>query len=161
MVVEETVSVWCTCQFAAQHFWVNAMSVPSVGFLKHAHRHLFHVRAEVQVPSCIQDKDRAIEFITLRNQVDNFVKSQYAGKTHGKSCETFAREISNFVRMQFLTKAREPVPPGLYADLEPAPSVTEMTLRLTSLVPVITVTVSEDGENGATVVSRYHPSEKV
>jgi len=117
MTEETLISVWCTCRFEALHFWPGATSImPAVAYLESPHRHIFHVRVELEVPH----GNRAVEFITLQHEVSEFVCKTYENKVHTKSCETFARGILDSVKAKHK-------------------------------VARISVSVSEDGENGATV----------
>ena len=103
-------SVFCSLQFVAFHNWPNAPE--NVDYLRNTHRHLFKVAINAEV----QHNDRDIEFITLKELVQEHVDRQYAGRDLGKmSCEDIAQDI------------------------------------LDSFSMLDKVSVSEDGENGATL----------
>lgn len=122
MPEETLISVWCTCRFEALHFWPGASSIlPEVAYLEAPHRHMFHVRVELEV----QHGNRAIEFVTLQHEVVEFVRKTYEHKVHTNSCETFALGILESVQVKYK-------------------------------VTKITVSVSEDGENGAIVTRQYY-----
>lgn len=117
--------VWCTTQFEGWHVWENAPEHNT--YLRNSHRHIFHVKLEVAV----DDSDRQVEFIemghALWQNLGTTIEAGTADAPVGKSCEMFAEEIANWALNSWL----------LYTPDE------------------ITVTVSEDGENGATVSIQY------
>jgi hypothetical protein len=79
--------VWATLSFAGLHFWRDAKG--KVAYLRHSHRHRFHVK----VGKLVTGLDREIEFITLQEQVEDFVRQHYERKLYKKSCEMMAKEI--------------------------------------------------------------------
>ena len=81
-----TTYVWVKHQFESLHFWPNAPD--QVDFLKHYHRHMFHVELRVRV----SHDDRDVEFITLKKELVEFCRS-LTGCVYHKSCEMLAGEI--------------------------------------------------------------------
>ena len=81
------ITVFCTTQFEGFHCWPQAPR--EVDYLRSLHRHIFHVRAEKEVPI-----SRHIEFITLRHQVDAAIAELQAELSLESvptwSCETMA-----------------------------------------------------------------------
>ena len=63
-------------------------------YLKHPHRHTFHVEAIAPVTH----ENRDVEFILLKQRVDRWIAAQidnkFDGRTHNWSCERWAREIA-------------------------------------------------------------------
>lgn len=110
-----TTCIWVTTQFEAIHSWPNAPE--KVAYLSHPHRHLFHVRVELEV----QHDDREVEFILFKSAITEFCQSHFAGTPHHFSCEQMAKLLGFYVA-NLMTPNRK-----------------------------IVVSVSEDGENGATV----------
>jgi len=108
--------VYCRTRFIGFHRWPDAPN--DVFYLRDFHRHEFHVELCVEVAHA----DRAVEFITLRRQLDHFIKTRHLGDPHdptetARSCEMFAEIIvSYFQKLEY---------------------------------KVVHVDVSEDGENGA------------
>lgn len=102
--------VWITTQFVGFHRWKDATGEQS--FLKDWHRHVFHVKLSVLVT----DSNREVEFIDLKNKVDDFLQRRLSQGKFEYSCEQIAEQLLKYFQ------AHE-------------------------------VTVSEDGENGATVTS--------
>lgn len=100
--------VWCKLQFIGFHYWKAAEG--PMAFLRHTHRHVFHIKAAKRV----RGDDREIEFITMKRSIQEYVDSKYTDKTFDSSCEMIAADILEKFKMN-------------------------------------EVTVSEDGENGATV----------
>lgn len=80
--------VFSTIRFEGFHRWPNAPD--EVAFLRDRHRHIFHVRAEVEV----HHDDRDVEFILLGRRVLAEVKSiTEAEDVSCWSCERWAREF--------------------------------------------------------------------
>ncbi len=79
--------VWITTNFAAFHRWENAPE--DVSFLRDWHRHIFHVKVEMDV----SHDDRCIEFFQLKRKVDAFLRSEYEEKKFSYSCEMIAKAI--------------------------------------------------------------------
>lgn len=77
-------------QFSALHCWPDC-PIKEVDYLKNTHRHLFYVELSWEVT-----KDRQIEFIQQKSQVDDwisiFLKEQDLGST---SCEMIAERLLN------------------------------------------------------------------
>ena len=112
--------VYVTHRFVGWHSWPDAP--PERAYLSDHHRHLFHVRAEIESGHA----DRAIEFHDLLAVVQNAcgnlgVESRYGGRDLASlSCEMIADLIMRAVRANWQ---------GSYVSID----------------------VSEDGENGARV----------
>lgn len=120
MITRTTITVWCTTQFVAFHYWKNAPS----GYLhlRMPHRHVFHVKVEVLV----QHDDRHVEFQELKSILNAFIGKTWGhatsfGEAVPDSCEMMADKIVQWLGSE----------PG-------------------RVFAVRSVTVSEDGENGAT-----------
>lgn len=80
-------TVWITTQFEGIHFWSSAPA--EVGFLRHPHRHIFHVKLEVTV----HHDDRDVEFILLKRRVDDYIAERKDLFSGSKSCEMMARTL--------------------------------------------------------------------
>lgn len=119
--------VWCTFRVPGLHCWPSAPT--DVYFLATPHRHVFHVRVEVEV----NHEDRDVEFITLRNVAyREFLALGSMGEDGHKdfstnSCEHLALMLHSALR----NHATRPY-----------------DVRL--------IEVSEDGESGATLT--FQPS---
>jgi hypoxanthine phosphoribosyltransferase len=131
---------WVTVRtdFQGVHCWPEC-PFEEVSFLKQPHRHVFKVQVDVELP---MEQDRQIEFFMLQEAVGRRLRQlyQFSGIADGfdsytdpfywslgsRSCETIAQELIAALRGSPL--------------LEPA-----LAIR---------VTVSEDGENGATVETK-------
>lgn len=79
-------------QFTAIHNWPDC-NIAEVDFLIHPHRHIFHVQVKCEV---FHD-NREIEFIQLKNRLNNYLS--YINNTFigSKSCEMIAKDIAKFV----------------------------------------------------------------
>lgn len=111
------------------HCWPEAPD--EVSFLREPHRHMFVVSAEVEVTG----SDREIEFIMLKRHIDKWLHIQMDADSNvwqmGRlSCEQVAEMVLDVVH-------------EYCGDI----MVDEQTVKVRG----ISVTVSEDGENGASV----------
>lgn len=88
--------VWITTQFTGFHSWDRAPD--SVAFLRHKHRHLFHVKIGVEV----KHSDRDVEFFLFKKEVDSFLKKEYEGKYFDCSCEHIASILLNKFEAYFV-----------------------------------------------------------
>lgn len=91
-------TVWVTHTFVGIHEWANAPQRRR--YLRNPHRHLFHVRVEVEVPH----PDRAIEFHDLLDVVRDCCEGLGEDVTltgirwlRGMSCEMIAKDIMGAV----------------------------------------------------------------
>lgn len=89
--------VFAKLLFEATHNWPNC-NIEEVAYLKHEHRHIFHITAYVEV----MHEDRDVEFIVLKHEIEAFLQEKYPDRKLGStSCETLA----NILLIQFnLTK---------------------------------------------------------
>lgn len=76
-------------QWEALHRWPDADKLPDVSFLKHPHRHIFHIRVRVQV----QDSNREIEIILFKRKIEDWLYATYQHDFETRSCEQIAEEI--------------------------------------------------------------------
>jgi|HubBroStandDraft_1064217.scaffolds.fasta_scaffold00148_42 hypothetical protein len=86
-----TTTVWCTTQIIGFHSWPTAPA--AVAFLRDKHRHVFHIRAEVQ-----EDSERGVEFTLLKQRVEAIISDRYSWMPTGydfgtRSCECIAKDI--------------------------------------------------------------------
>lgn len=114
-------TIFLNTQYEGVHYFPGAPD--EVSYLRAPHRHMFHVQVEVEV----FDDDREIEFIMLKHRVDEWIRSRSDAngvwQMGRMSCEQVAKQIINH----------------LYTILD------KPYRRF------ISVTVNEDGENGACV----------
>ena len=86
-------------QFPAIHSW-PACDIPSVSYLRHSHRHMFHVVMKFQVTH----NNREIEFISMNEKVSASLNLFYKGKDLGsKSCEMIAWELMEEFNASFVS----------------------------------------------------------
>lgn len=113
-------TIFCKTQFEGIHFYEGAPD--PVSYLKSAHRHVFGVQVELQV----YDDDREIEFIMLKHKINQWLNQRCVEGVWpmaGRSCEMVAKELADAIANEFgidFPKSRK-----------------------------FSVTVDEDGENGA------------
>lgn len=87
--------VIATVHFEATHHWPGVLEsgipgIEEVGFLRHPHRHVFHIKARRQV----WHNDREVEIIVLKHQIKSQLKEWYpAGDMGATSCETLAERL--------------------------------------------------------------------
>ena len=92
--------VWITTQFVATHYWPKAPEI--VSFLRHPHRHIFHVKGTVET-----EADREVEFFMLKDEVNGIIDDLllYTDRDSicprlDRSCEQTAKEIFSELKKQ-------------------------------------------------------------
>lgn len=81
--------VFATVHFEATHNWPGC-DIEEVAYLKHEHRHIFHITAYKQV----DHDDRDIEFIVLKHRIQEYLQEKYPdAKLGSTSCEMLANEL--------------------------------------------------------------------
>ncbi|MCK5019409.1 MAG: hypothetical protein KAS32_20290, partial [Candidatus Peribacteraceae bacterium] len=65
--------VYCTLQVEGTHSW-PACPYEEVAYLRDDHRHIFHIKAHMQV----NHDDRDVEFIILKHQIQEYLHQKYA-----------------------------------------------------------------------------------
>ena len=110
-------TITVTTQFEGIHAYPEAPE--GVEFLRYPHRHVFHVRVELEV---FHD-DREVEFILFKREISAFISDNF-NDLQSKSCEMLGELFINYVTGKY--KGRS-----------------------------CSVSVFEDGENGATVKFNY------
>lgn len=75
-------------QYAAIHNWPNC-NIEKVNYLKHPHRHVFHITCKKEV----KHDDRDIEIIMLKEQIERHLRLVYNGDLGGLSCEMLAKVL--------------------------------------------------------------------
>lgn len=115
--------IFVTTQFEDVHCYLDAPE--EVAFLRTPHRHMFHVKATIEVTHL----DRELEFIIVKRDLEKMCqKVKEALKPEAKSCERIASWLARAI----------------------ATKHSWITDKLgVERVREITVEVSEDGENGS------------
>lgn len=80
--------VFVTTRFEGMHFWADAPL--DVSFLRHKHRHVFHVR----LTKSVLHADRDIEFIMLKRDLEKYIKNLNIDELG--SCEMIALDMQSF-----------------------------------------------------------------
>lgn len=81
-------SIVVKLQFEGIHSWPSC-DLADVAFLAAKHRHLFHITATKRV-----EKDRGIEIIMLKREIQSYLAEQYPDRELGSmSCEALATEL--------------------------------------------------------------------
>ena len=83
--------LFVTTQFEGLHRWKDAPD--EVAFLRAYHRHIFHIRFEVEVV----EEDRELEFILLKRELEHLVQLLLVGRNLDESCESIAKNIVDFM----------------------------------------------------------------
>lgn len=114
------ITVWCTTEFESLHCWPEAKG--EVEYLRYPHRHIFKVKLEVEV----DELNREVEFITLKKDLINFCEHKLVQKNYpGVGEQTNQRSCEMMCQVIATWSEKKGYKPT-------------------------SVTVSEDGENGAT-----------
>ena len=91
-----TTKVVIKTQFPAIHSWPEC-SYKDVEYLKHPHRHVFHVTMKWNV-----SESREIEFIRMKQFVDSYIRYYMWDKDLGNiSCEAIAEKLANQFDAEF------------------------------------------------------------
>ncbi len=80
---------------AGFHCWPNAPK--EVEFLRHKHRHLFKVEAEIQVYT----DDRELEFFIVQKQLNHILDEIFAENLRNLSCEMIAEKVQTKLKKRF------------------------------------------------------------
>ena len=112
-------TIWVQTQFAGLHYWPEA--VKRVEYLKYPHRHIFHVRVEIEVT----ELNREIEFLQFKDELTKFCIGSFCDEITTYSCEQMCEYILKWLCL------------SAFKD------ITDFKDR------VYSISVSEDGENGA------------
>lgn len=89
-----TTEVYCSLAVEGIHNWTNC-DIEEVSYLKFPHRHMFGIKATVNV----SHDDRDVEFIVLKHKIRDYLNIQYWDSKHkcllfgSMSCEMIAREL--------------------------------------------------------------------
>lgn len=89
-----TTEIFCTLKLDGIHHWPGC-DIPEVEYLKHPHRHLFHIKAH----AFVNHDDRDLEFIKLQHEIRDYLFGRYWNETFNclmfgaMSCEMIAREL--------------------------------------------------------------------
>lgn len=85
-------SIFVTTSFEGFHCYPDAPE--EVAFLRAIHRHLFHVRAELEV----SHGNRELEFFLVKRALESYIYDrQLGGNLNHKSCEMIAKELLEFL----------------------------------------------------------------
>jgi hypothetical protein len=131
--------VICTWRQEYFHKWERALD--DVEYLRDLHRHELHIKVELEVFGF----DREIEIISLKNDLDMFLKRSISGTSvlpHRDESTTDSTEWGRMHESIFRNKA---------SCEEIALFLSEYLRRSYGRHRDCTVTVLEDGENGAVV----------
>lgn len=86
--------VFCTLDVEGIHCWPDC-PIPEVEYLQHPHRHVFKIKACVNV----MHDDRFVEFIELKHRIVSYIENKYWSAYYKccdfkhMSCEMIAREL--------------------------------------------------------------------
>lgn len=81
--------------FTCLHHWPKATE--PVEYLKHPHRHVFHVTTWVEV----KHEDRDVEIIQLKQNICDFCKLHFGADAGSRSCEQMALEIKDALSQRY------------------------------------------------------------
>ena len=80
-------SVVVQFRFEGVHYWPEC-PIPEVSFLRHPHRHEFHVRIE----KAVSHNDREVEIIMLKREAQDFCNMNFSNAGR-RSCEDMAQAL--------------------------------------------------------------------
>ena len=83
------INIVITTSFPALHNWPDC-NIPEMDFIKNTHRHVFHVTIKIGV----SPKDRDIEFISKKDEIESYISEMWWNKDLGSSsCENLATQL--------------------------------------------------------------------
>ena len=88
--------IFVTLQREGIHNYPAAVDLPGVEFLAHPHRHMFHIKAQIQV----YHDDRELEFILVKR----WIESQFAQgilQLNNQSCEMIANSLIRKIGLEY------------------------------------------------------------
>ena len=88
--------IFVTFQREGIHRWPDAEHMPGMEFLAHPHRHMFHIRVELQV---FHD-DREVEFILFKRELEQQYEAGILQLDY-KSCEMMSDELAAYIRQHY------------------------------------------------------------
>lgn len=115
-------------RFQGVHSWPGCPH-EEVAFLRHPHRHEFHVEVKLQVGH----SDRDLEFFMVKNMLDGIILAEFLGEDLNTSILNLGSRSCEMIAEELIAKLTE----ALGFPLQDT--------------PLIYVSVFEDGENGAVV----------
>lgn len=80
------------------HYWPDADKIPAVAYLKHPHRHVFHIECGKEV----EGSDREIEIIMFKHSIEAFLNN-FKGDFGAMSCEMIAEMILKQFECEFVS----------------------------------------------------------
>lgn len=90
-------------KFSAIHSWPDC-DIAEVDYLKNPHRHLFHVTMKAHV----NHDNRHIEFIQLKNKINQFLRNTWEEKNLGRmSCEMMTTKLYQEFPICFYVRVME------------------------------------------------------
>ena len=90
-----TRNIFITTQKEFIHQYVDAPE--EVWFLRDLHRHMLHVKVEIEV----FNNDRELEFIILKRELEDYLDSLDLCTPSNRSCETIAESILNYFQEEY------------------------------------------------------------
>lgn len=93
--MKTSTSIIVRTRFEALHQWPEAPD--EVGFLRHLHRHEFHVTLKLEV----SHGDRELEFILVKRALDQELRTWLERKEFRHSCEWLAQYILKWASDQY------------------------------------------------------------
>ena len=107
--MDKQISIVVRTQFEFAHLFAQAPQ--EVAFLRHLHRHIFHVELE----AVVQHDDRELEFIVVKRRLEQFIECTKKYWPETISCEQIASRISEWFCNEF---GQRDVTVSVFEDLE-------------------------------------------
>ena len=98
--------------FYGIHKYVNAPE--EVAFLRNEHRHKFYVEAMIQV----FHNDRELEFIIVKNKINEFINSNILCMPVVYSCEMICNDIIAFIEKTYCKDVARKIKVSVFEDNE-------------------------------------------
>ncbi len=97
-IVTRLTNVIINTSFSAIHCWQDC-PIKQVDYLKNRHRHIFHLQLKFPVTH----DDRDIEFINMKNNINEYIHEQWENKDLGQeSCEMIASTFMGYFNANYV-----------------------------------------------------------
>ena len=88
--------IFVTLQKEGIHQYPAAKDLPGVEFLAFLHRHIFHIKAQIQV----YHHDRELEFVLVKRWIESLYGENVLELNH-KSCEMIANDLISHISAKY------------------------------------------------------------
>lgn len=108
-------------KFEFEGFHKYILAPKEVSFLRTIHRHIFVVKARIEVFT----EERELEFFMVQRKLNEFIQNKYPEKLVG-SCENIAKDVYDFIKENYCNHMQRLVQVVVYEDNENGGEVSDI-----------------------------------